>query len=123
MRRALIVGAYALAGLGIALALSFATYALAGHELSDPAGPVQPVAGATDASATPSKARPTHDPSHDEPSPVPAATQTVPLPTASPGSGGTGDSSRSTPLPTSSPSGDSGSSDGSGGSDHHGGDD
>ena len=78
MRRGLIIAIYALGGLGIALSLSFATFAVAGQDLNDPAYPVRPVAATNGGSASPKPDQgttahegPTHSPHPGTLSPAP----------------------------------------------------
>ena len=82
MKRGLNVAMYAVSGIAIALALSFATVAVAGHGLNDPAAPLKPVLAAT---PSPTATRPPRSPS-PKPSarPSPPSTTQTPPPTQAP---------------------------------------
>ncbi len=97
MRRGLIIAIYALGGLGVALSLSFATFAVAGQDLNDPAYPVRPVAVPTAGRSTspgPDHGATAHeDPTH---SPHPGTLSPAPTGGSSDGGGPSGGSSGST---------------------------
>jgi|SoimicmetaTmtLMB_FD_contig_61_450533_length_918_multi_2_in_0_out_0_1 hypothetical protein len=80
MRRGLIIAIYALGGLGIALSLSFATFAVAGQDLNDPVYPVRPIAAPSaggSASSNPDHGTTAHeDPTH---SPRPGTLSPAPM--------------------------------------------
>jgi hypothetical protein len=124
MRRGLIIAIYALGGLGIALSLSFATFALAGQELSDPANPVHPIAApTTGASTSPSKEHgstasdePTHSPQPGTLAPAPSGGSSTSMSTGFPEKPGHGSGSTS-PSPAPGDNGGGGGDDGGGGGD------
>jgi hypothetical protein len=97
MRRGLIIAIYALGGLGVALSLSFATFAVAGQDLNDPAYPVRPVAAPTAGRSTspePDHGATTHVGSTH--SPHPGTLSPAPTGGASDDGGSSGGSSGST---------------------------
>ena len=94
MRRGLIIAIYALGGLGIALSLSFATFAVAGQDLNDPAYPVLPVAATNGGSASPRPDQGTT--AHEGPTHSPHPGTLSPAPTGgTAGGGGSSDGSSS----------------------------
>lgn len=122
MRRGPIIAIYALGGLGVALSLSFATFAVAGQDLNDPAYPVRPVAVPTAGRSTspePDHGTTAHEGSTHSPHPGTLS----PAPTG----GSSDDGGSSSPTSTGSPqkpghgSGSSSPSPGGGGDDGGGG--
>lgn len=123
MRRGPIIAIYALGGLGVALSLSFATFAVAGQDLNDPAYPVRPVAVPTAGRSTPTSSDdgatahggPTH-------TPHPGTLSTAPAGESSGGDGSSHATSTESPEKPGQGSGSSSSSPSPGDDGSHGGD-
>jgi hypothetical protein len=57
MRRGMLIALYGLGGIGVAAALAWAAFSVAGHQLSTPADPIQPVGVTAISSGAPATPR------------------------------------------------------------------